>query len=138
MTWLYRGKPVTEEIIEGYVGFCYLITNLINGKKYIGKKLFTAAKTRRPLKGYKRKRRSRVPSNWMEYYGSNKELCEDVKLHGPDHFIREIIRLCTSKSEASYHEAKLQFEYDAIISDQWYNQWISIKIHRNSTLDRRG
>src|SRR4051812_34784791 len=124
--WLYQGKKVTEEIIEGYVGFCYIITNLFNGKKYIGKKLFTAARTRKPLKGYKRKRRSRVPSDWMEYYGSNKELCEDVKKHGAEHFEREIIRLCSSKSEASYHEARLQFQMDAIIRDDFYNQWIAI------------
>jgi hypothetical protein len=137
VTWYFDGKPVTEDMIDGYVGFCYIITNNVNGKKYIGKKLFTAARTRAPLKGRKRKRRTRVPSDWMIYYGSNKELCEDVKRHGPEHFHREILRLCSSKSEASYHEAKFQFEMDAIISDNFYNQWISVKIHRNSTLDKR-
>ena len=137
MTWFFEGKPVTEEMIEGFTGFVYIITNNINGKKYIGKKLFTAARTRAPLKGKKRKRRTRVPSDWMTYYGSNKDLCEDVKKHGPEHFTREILRLCSSKSEASYWEAKFQFEMDAILRDDFYNGWIMIKVHRNSTLDKR-
>lgn len=137
MTWYFGGKPVTEEIIDGYTGFVYIIENKINGKRYVGKKLFTFAKTRRPLKGMKRKRRTRVPSDWATYYGSNKELCEDVKKHGAEHFHREIILLCSSKSEASYHEARLQFELEAIIRDDFYNQWIAVKIHRNSTLDKR-
>lgn len=137
MTWFYGGKLVTEELIEGYTGFVYIITNQINGRKYVGKKLFTTARTRKPLKGNKRKRRSRVPSDWMNYYGSNKELCEDVQKHGPEHFTREIIRLCSSKSEASYHEARLQFEMGVILSDQFYNSWICVKVHKNSTLDRR-
>lgn len=137
MTWVFGGRPVTEEIIDGYIGFVYIITNTINGKKYIGKKLFTAARTRKPLKGNKRKRRYRIPSDWETYHGSNKELCEDVKKHGPEYFDREILYLCSSKSECSYLEAKEQFSNDVIRSDQWYNQWISVKIHRNSTLDRR-
>lgn len=134
MTWLYGGKPVTEEIIEGLTGFVYLITNKINGRKYVGKKLFTFAKTRKPLRGQKRKRRSRVPSDWQTYYGSNKELCADVKKHGPENFERVILRLCTSKSECNYYEAKFQFENDAIICDDYYNNWISIRVHRNTSL----
>ncbi len=136
MTWLYRGKPVTEEITNGFVGFVYIITNKINGRKYIGKKLFTFSKTKKPLKGRIRKRRSKVVSDWMTYFGSNKELSEDVIKHGPDNFEREIIRLCTTKSECSYWEAKIQFEMDAIIKDNFYNSWIAVKVHRNKSLDR--
>lgn len=134
MTWLYRGKPVTEETIEGFSSFVYIITNKINGRKYIGKKLLSFSKTLKPLKGRIRKRRSKVPSDWQTYYGSNKELCEDVKKHGPEHFDREIVRFCMTKSEASYWEAKLQFEVDAIISDNYYNAWIAVKVHRNKSL----
>ena len=137
MTWYYNDKPVTEELIEGYTGFVYLITNTVTGKKYIGKKLFTSARTLKPLKGKSRKRRTRIPSDWMTYYGSNKDLCEDVKKHGGDQFKRVILRLCSSKSEANYHEAKYQFEMDAILRDDFYNGWIMIKVHRNRTLDKR-
>lgn len=135
MSWLYNGKTFTADHAEGYTGFVYIIENKINGRKYIGKKLFTKAKSKK-IRGSIRKRRLRVVSDWETYYGSNKELCEDVKKHGPEYFTRTILRLCSSKSEASYHEAKLQFEMDAIINDNYYNQWIMVKIHRNSTLNK--
>ena len=50
--WTYKGKAV-DTVSEDYVGFVYLITNKINGKKYIGKKLAKFKKTRPPLKGKK-------------------------------------------------------------------------------------
>jgi len=37
MTWLYK-KKLVEEISEEYIGFVYLITNVVSGRKYIGKK----------------------------------------------------------------------------------------------------
>jgi hypothetical protein len=37
MSWTYRGKEITE-IPDEYEGFVYLITNLTNNQKYIGKK----------------------------------------------------------------------------------------------------
>ena len=37
--WIYKDKEVSDEDIQGYVAFVYLITNLQSGKKYIGKKL---------------------------------------------------------------------------------------------------
>lgn len=136
MTWLYQGKPVTEDLVDGYTGFVYIIENLISGRKYVGKKLFSFRKTLKPLKGKKRKRKSVVPSDWLTYYGSNKELNEDVVKHGAENFSRQILRLCTTKSECNYWEAKYQFEFDVILSDLWYNQWIAVKVHRNRTLDK--
>lgn len=137
MTWYFGGKPVTDEMIDGYVGFCYLITNKINGKKYIGKKLLQFSRTMKPLKGYKRKRKKTIVSDWQVYYGSNKDLCEDVKKHGPEQFDREILRFCKTKSECNYWEAKYQFQVDAIINDNFYNSWIAVKVHRNKSLDSR-
>ena len=37
--WLYNNELI-ETIPEGMVGFVYLITNLTNNRKYIGKKNF--------------------------------------------------------------------------------------------------
>ena len=37
--WVYN-KTIFDEIPEGMVGFVYLITNLMNDRKYIGKKNF--------------------------------------------------------------------------------------------------
>ena len=44
MTWHYRGT-IVETLPDECVGFVYLITNLISGRKYIGKKLAKFAKT---------------------------------------------------------------------------------------------
>ena len=70
MQWTYRGK-IVEEISEEYIGFVYLITNLTNNKKYIGKKLTKFKVTKKPLKGKKNKRRSTKESDWRTYWGSS-------------------------------------------------------------------
>ena len=116
MPWIYKGEVFSD--VDKYVGFVYIITNLRTDKKYIGKKLFHFAKTKQ-VKG--KKKRYKVDSDWQDYFGSNDELNEHVKVLGPDAFRREIIRLCTSKGEMSYFEAKYQFQYDVLESDQWYN-----------------
>jgi len=45
MTWLYQDTPI-EMLPEECVGFVYLITNNLTGRKYIGKKLAKFAKSR--------------------------------------------------------------------------------------------
>jgi len=44
MTWLFENAPV-EVLPEDCVGYVYLITNLVTGRKYIGKKLAKFSKT---------------------------------------------------------------------------------------------
>jgi len=127
MSWIYEDKPFSDEQSEDYFGFVYIITNLDTEKKYIGKKFFTKAKTKIVNK---RKKRTRVQSDWLDYFGSNKLLIEEVKNKGQDKFRREIIKLCKSKGECSYWEAKLQFEHDVLYSDNYYNDWIMCKIAR--------
>ena len=47
MKWQYNGSDF-DEVPKGMEGFVYLITNLVNNKKYIGKKHFwTRQKIRR-------------------------------------------------------------------------------------------
>jgi hypothetical protein len=125
MKWLLCGSEYIDDGMN--FGFVYLIENLITGRKYIGRKYFTAA-------GYKqvngKRKKIRKESDWKEYYGSNEELKEHVNLYGKDLFHREIMRLCTSKGEMSYFEAKYQFQYDVLESDQWYNTWIQCKVHK--------
>lgn len=126
--WVYEGTEFSEEEANNYFGFVYVITDLDANKKYIGKKFFTKAKTNIVNK---KKKRTRVQSDWLDYFGSNKVLIEEVKVKGQDNYRREILKLCQSKGECSYWEAKLQFQYDVLYSEDYYNEWIYCKIHKS-------
>jgi hypothetical protein len=127
MSWTYQGQPITE-LPEGVEAFVYLITNLTNNKKYIGKKLAKFKKTRPPLKGKTRKRRGSIESDWKEYWGSNDHLKADVAELGSENFTREILHMCASRGAASYMEAKLQFEHNVLLTDEYYNGIINVRV----------
>lgn len=127
--WIYAGAAVLNAP-EDFYGFVYIITNNKNSKKYIGKKFFYSKVSKPPLKGKTRRRRSVKESDWKTYYGSNKELEADVAAEGKENFTREIVKLCASKGECAYWEAKLQFENNVLLEDTWYNEWIMVKTHR--------
>jgi hypothetical protein len=126
--WYYEDK-LYEDTPEEYQGFVYQITEIESGKKYIGKKFFWKPKTLPKTKTRKRRIKTRVESDWKSYYGSSKEVQQIVEDKGSDSFKREILRLCKTKGECSYYEAKLQFEYDVLLSDDYYNAFIGCKIH---------
>lgn len=126
--WYYNNQPF-DETPEEYQGFVYQITELSTGKKYIGKKFFWKPKTLPITKTRKRRVKTRVESDWRDYFGSSKEVQELVESTGRDGFKREILKLCKTKGECSYWEAKLQFEYDVLLSDEYYNEFIGCKIH---------
>lgn len=130
--WLYEGKEFTSEMIDECVGFVYLITDLSNQKKYIGKKLFVSTNRLPPLKGKTRKRVVRKESDWKKYFGSSEEIKSLVESAGEENFKREILHLCKTKGEMSYMEAKLQFQYDVLLRDDFYNEFIGCKIHAKS------
>ena len=133
MQWTYQGKPV-EEVPEQFIGFVYLITNLTNGKKYIGKKLAQFKKTRPPLKGKKRKRRSTVESDWKSYWGSSDKLLEDIKHLGEENFTREILHFCTTRGQLSYLEAKEQFDREVLLTEEYYNGIINVRVGGSKAL----
>jgi len=125
MSWTYKDEPVTDEVIGDAYGFVYVITNNTNGRRYIGRKYFTKA-------GYKtvkgKRKKIRLSSGWEDYYGSNKTLLEDVKNLGAENFSRAIIKLCKNRSECSYWETHFIFQFEALLSDRWYNEWVTCKI----------
>lgn len=134
MTWYYQGTLV-EQLPEDCIGFVYLITNNLTGRMYVGKKLAKFAKTTYKtvkLKNGNKKRkkiRSKIDSDWQEYYGSSTELTEDINTQGPDKFTRQILYYCRSKAECSYIEAREQFSRRVLESNDYYNGQISVRVH---------
>ena len=127
MQWTYQGK-IVEELPEDCEAFVYLITNTTNDRKYVGKKLAKFKKTRPPLKGRINKRRSKVESDWRDYWGSSDQLQEDVNQIGEDKFTREILYYCPSRGVASYLEAREQFERRVLEKDEYYNGIINVRV----------
>jgi|TARA_A100000171_G_scaffold48367_1_gene55735 hypothetical protein len=119
---------VYGSIPENAFGFIYEITNTINGKKYIGKKQMTRKIRRKPLKGKKRKRIDHIESDWKTYTGSSDALNIDISTLGIDKFVFKILKFCNSKFELSYFEAKMQFEKDVLLSEDYYNGIINCRI----------
>ena len=130
MTWMNNeNKPIQDEDVDGYYGFVYVIRNKVDGRRYVGRKYLTKA-------GYKtvkgKRKKIRVSSDWRNYWGSNTELQEDVKRLGEDSFERSIIKLCRNRSECSYWETHYIFQFQALLSDRWYNQWVTCKISKKN------
>ena len=125
-----------ENFLEkGHYGFIYEITNLSNKRSYIGKKQIQKTIKRPPLKGKKNKRYLITESDWKSYTGSCRELNEHIELRGKENFKFQILKLCNSKWELAYEEAKLQFELGVLLSDKYYNGIINCRIG-NKPLDR--
>ena len=126
--WIHEQKTV-RELPQDVVGFVYQITNTVNGRMYIGKKLARFKRSRPPLKGRKNKRRYKIDSDWRDYFGSSDELLADVSKFGKDKFNREILFYCHSKAELSYVEAREQFARKVLESDIYYNGHIRVRVH---------
>lgn len=124
----HKSVIFTDDMIEDNVGFVYIITNITKKKKYIGKKLFT--KSKRYQKNNK-KRSKRVESDWKTYTGSNDELNRDIA--SGDKIEKVIIALCKSKGWMSYLETQAIFIFKALLDENYYNTWVSVKI-RNTHL----
>lgn len=121
-----------REIPHDFFGFVYIIQNLSTGRKYIGKKQRYSASSRR-LKGKKNKKHFKKESDWREYCGSCKELLKDIEICGKSNFSFEIIKFCSSKSDLAYSEAKLQFDNDVLLREDFYNGIINVRIGKIRT-----
>ena len=125
--WTYQGN-IVEELPSDCEAFVYLITNLTNNKKYVGKKLAKFKTTKQPLKGRKNKRRGTKESDWRTYWGSSDKLTIELEKLGEDKFTREIMYYCPSRGVASYLEAREQFERKVLEDDEYYNGIINVRI----------
>lgn len=113
--WKYNGTDFNE-VPKDMEGFVYIITNLTNNKKYIGKKNFW---TRRKNKNTGR--RKKEESDWRNYISSCDQLKEDAKILGKDKFLKEILHLCPHKKSMSYYETYEQFIRNVLVDEDYYN-----------------
>ena len=139
--WMYKNEPV-QSLPEDCVGFVYLITNTISGRRYIGKKLAkfskTSVKTVVQKNGIKKKKkiRSKIDSDWQTYWSSSPEVKADVAALGEDKFTREILYYCASKGTLSYVEMREQVLQRVLEQpDLWYNGIIQCRIHRSHVVN---
>jgi hypothetical protein len=141
MSWLYENQTI-EILPEDCIGFVYLITNTLSGRKYVGKKLAKFSKTSYKvvkLKNGKKKRKkikSKIDSDWQQYYGSNIELNKDIEQLGSENFTREILYYCRSKAECSYVEAREQFNRKVLETNDYYNGHIQVRVHGSHIINK--
>jgi len=119
--------PVPEKPMD-YFGFIYMITNLKDGRKYVGKKFYKFLLKRPPLKGKKKRRHEWKETKWRDYYGSSEKLLEDVETLGKDNFKREILHSFETKWECAYYEVKYQLQYNVLFETNYYNGIVNCRL----------
>ncbi|CAB4163000.1 hypothetical protein UFOVP787_221 [uncultured Caudovirales phage] len=128
--WLHNEK-VVEQIPDDAIGFVYLITNLLDNRKYIGKKIFHFTNTK-TVKG--KKKRIKSESDWKDYWSSSNSLKKDIEEKGQENFKREILYFCKNKSQMSYYELREQIDRRVMESADYYNEYIMARIHKTKNL----
>jgi endonuclease SegE-like protein len=111
-----------------HLGFVYMIECPSTGRYYLGKKLFTSSK-RKKLAGAARVQRLRVESDWMNYWGSCKELVADIQKLGKESFLRTILAVKDTKTDLAYTELIYQIQYDVMNDPFSYNRVLNVRLH---------
>lgn len=106
---MWEGKPFTSDDVGDHFGFVYLITNLINNRRYVGRKNLWSF---RKVQG--KRNRVRKESDWKKYYGSSDELKEDIKRLGKENFSREILSLHKTKGKTNFAETEALFKNNVL------------------------
>ena len=110
--WLYKGKEINQELLLGFFGFVYRITDKETGKKYIGRKY---------IWNYRREkgatRRKKIESDWKRYFSSNEEL-KRIGKETPERLLREVLHLCRGKGETNWREVEEIVKQNAIYDER--------------------
>ena len=131
--WLLEGKPWNpgyEDIPEEYIGFVYCITDNETGDMYVGQKRFHKPKTLPITKTRKRRVKTRVESDWRDYYGSNAVIKQSIIEGHSNRYTREILRFGYTKGDLSYLETLEQFNRGVLFSTKYLNGIINCRIHQ--------
>lgn len=141
--WIYNGEKIDniDKVPKDSFGFVYIITNLTNGKQYIGtKQLFFKRKRnfgKKEIEELKDKRLKKYEiitkeSNWLTYTGSNSTLNNDIK---KGHKIKkEILMFVNTKKQLTYYEVRALMCNNVLESNDYYNDNILGKFYGDSVL----
>jgi group I intron endonuclease len=88
---------------DNYYGAVYETTNLINGKKYIGKLVFSRK------------------NDWSKYLGSGLYLQRAIRKYGKENFTKEILFLALDNDELNELEEIVIELSNAVESENYYN-----------------
>ena len=124
--WYYNNKVLESEDVQDYVGMVYLLENTENGRLYVGKKFFHRKKA---YQVKKKKKKKIVESDWKDYYGSSKELLEDIEKVGKDKIRRTVLHLCKTRTQCAYYEMVEQVEREVLLKEDYYNGFVGGKIN---------
>lgn len=84
-------------------GFIYITTNLINGKKYIGKRVIGDNST------------------WESYLGSGIMLSKAIEKYGKENFSRDVVAITDNDEELCFLEKEFIKSHNAVESKNYYN-----------------
>jgi hypothetical protein len=143
--WLYKELDSTKEFytLEDFpqdtIGFVYKVTNICDGRIYVGKKILfnnlTKTLTKKEIAAWSspgrvpRKKKVVKESDWESYWGSNKHIKEDLKNMGEKCFTREILTFCKTKKQLTYYEVYWQMKLEVLAIDS-YNDNIQGRFYR--------
>jgi len=143
MSWTYKTHKIGDitQFPENTFGFVYIVTHKPSGKSYIGKKVLYHSKKQKigkreleKLQGVVGRRPSYKmvikESDWLNYYGSQKEIKRLLLEGKKDEFERTILRLCPDKKSLTYFEVKYQMIYQVLEKpDEFFNDNILGKFY---------
>lgn len=119
--WQFNGS-IVEELPTNAYGMVYLIVDKETGMKYLGKKSFWSKRKLKPTD----KRRTKIESDWKNYYSSSDKIKAIIKEHGNERFERHVLAICNLERHMNYLEVKYQFAFNILEEpDNWYNDNIN-------------
>lgn len=135
MSWTYKSQKIGDisQFPSNTYGFVYIVTHKPSGKAYIGKKVlyFTkkvkiGKKELAKLEGVVGRRPAYKlavkESDWLNYYGSHKEIKQLLTENKQNEFQRTILKCVPSKKLLTYFEVKYQMIYQVLEKpDDFFN-----------------
>ena len=138
--WIKSLRDIPKD--KEYDHFIYKITNKVNGKFYIGKKILYNKQRVKLSKKKKKELNTRKifeinvrESDWLNYYGSSKDLLYDISVLGTDKFDKEIIKFVKGKKAATAWEIYYIIKTDSLLIENSYNGNLLGRIYKKDFLD---